>query len=575
MSTKPTSPAHYFSCLNELLLNMQVSFTAPDQATDQTLENGMARAVDILLQAREEQKPVILLGNGGSAAIVAHLHADLANSLETPAICFNDIPLLTAYSNDYGYVSAFERSMKLWTHTGGVIVAISSSGRSENILRAVELAKSAGFTAITMTGFNPDNPLRGMGDVNFYIASDRYGYVESAHGCICHYLTDAALERLKKLQADTLRRPAKDNEADGYHIDGHKLMYHPERVAAWNAAGGEWEKLKRVYPIYLEISPTGACNHRCTFCALDYMGYTPRSLDLEIMRERLAEMGEKGVRSVMFAGEGEPLLHKRINELSHAALDAGIDISFTTNGVLMDARFREQTLPRTKWVKVSCNAGTAATYAAIHNTQEKDFHTVTRNMRLARQARDQAGGGATLGLQMLLLPENAREAEELARIARDEMGADYLVIKPYSQHLSSKTTKYGDLDYEAYLGLADRLAKHETDEFKVVFRAETMRKYRKPRCYDTCLSTPFFWAYVASSGEVYSCSAFLGDERFCLGNANTQSFQEIWEGEARRRNLLLVRNGLDSEQCRSNCRMDAVNRYLWQLKTPHPHVNFI
>lgn len=362
---------------------------------------------------------------------------------------------------------------------------------------------------------------------------------------------------------------------DDYRIDSHKLLFHPERVAAWRQAGDDWERLKTVYPLYMELSPFGACNHRCVFCALDYMGYAPRSLDLETMRIRLPEMASLGVRSVMFAGEGEPLLHKGVNELTAAAADAGLDVAFTSNGVLLDDRFIAESLPRVSWIKVSCNAGAAETYARIHRTAAGDFDRVRANLARAVRARDAGPWGAVIGFQILLLPENAAEVERLALLCRDEIGADYLVVKPYSQHPFSQTHCYERMDYTPFLELGQRLEGLSTERFQVIFRARTMRKHLQEKPYHTCHSTPFFWAYVDSGGEVYSCSAWLGDERFRLGNLHQQAFKDIWEGPRRRANLELVRSGLDIGQCRLNCRMDEVNIYLWQLANPHPHVNFI
>ena len=95
---------------------------------------------------------------------------------------------------------------------------------------------------------------------------------------------------------------------DKFRIDSHKLLYHVERVS-------DWLKGKSTYPIYVEVSPAGSCNHRCVYCALDFMEYKPRFLDTAIFKKRLTEMGRLGVKSIMYAGEGEPLLHKGIAEI--------------------------------------------------------------------------------------------------------------------------------------------------------------------------------------------------------------------------------------------------------------------
>jgi len=113
--------------------------------------------------------------------------------------------------------------------------------------------------------------------------------------------------------------------ADEFRIDSHKLIFHPLRVSKW--LSGE-----KIYPIYAELSPSGACNHRCTFCALDYMEYKPRFLDTALLKERLTEMGRLGLRSIMYGGEGEPFLHKDIGDIIVHTKRSGIDVGITTNG---------------------------------------------------------------------------------------------------------------------------------------------------------------------------------------------------------------------------------------------------
>lgn len=354
---------------------------------------------------------------------------------------------------------------------------------------------------------------------------------------------------------------------DEFSIDGHKLMYHVSRV-------NDWVQGKPVYPIYVEISPAGACNHRCTFCAVDYIGYQTRYLDKETLKQCLTNMAEHGVKSVMFAGEGEPLLHKGLSEIIVHAKAVGIDVSITTNAVAMTEKFVHETLSSISWIKASVNAGSSETYAKIHQTNPLDFERTLRNMEHAVQIKLENRLQTALGIQSLLLPENAHEMIGLAVRAKS-MGLNYLVVKPYSQHLMSHTHAYENLRYDQFQNLEEELEKLNGDGFNVVFRDKTMKKLDSERSYTVCQATPFFWAYIMASGDVYGCSAYLEDERFCYGNINRSSFSEVWEGEKRMRSIDYVAHELNISECRKNCRMDEVNRYLWEIKHPNPHVNFI
>jgi len=168
----------------------------------------------------------------------------------------------------------------------------------------------------------------------------------------------------------------------------------------------------------------------------------------------------------------------------------------------------------------------------------------------------------------------------LAKIARDEIGADYLVVKPYSHEPASLTTEYKEIDYEGkfYQQLEEELQAFNSEQFKVNYRSQTMNLYHENQSnrYSTCYSTPIFMAYIMANGEVYGCKDHLFDKKFNYGNINQNQFDDIWEGDLRKKNLSYVLNELDVSTCRVNCRMDKVNRFLFDLKENKiKHVNFI
>jgi len=176
------------------LLSTAAATGAQGEAVPQEEAFDLARA--LILEVRRAGRKVMVLGNGGSAAIASHMQTDLAHSLKVRALVFTEPSTLTAQANDHGYEHAFANLVDLWAEPGDLVVAISSSGRSANILNACALARDHGARLLTYSGFRPDNPLRTLGDLNFHVASASYGPVESAHGVLIHHLTDLVLATL-------------------------------------------------------------------------------------------------------------------------------------------------------------------------------------------------------------------------------------------------------------------------------------------------------------------------------------------------------------------------------------------
>jgi D-sedoheptulose 7-phosphate isomerase len=166
--------------------------TAVTSASGATIELAAAvnRVMAMARQAHASGNKLIFVGNGGSAAIASHMATDYSKNGNIRSLAFNDGSMLTCLGNDLGYEQVFARQIELHARPGDLVIAISSSGRSQNILNAVKAARAGACGVVTLSGFAPDNPLRTLGDINFYLASDRYGFVEIGHLTICHAVLD-------------------------------------------------------------------------------------------------------------------------------------------------------------------------------------------------------------------------------------------------------------------------------------------------------------------------------------------------------------------------------------------------
>lgn len=350
--------------------------------------------------------------------------------------------------------------------------------------------------------------------------------------------------------------------AEQIGVDSHKLIYHPERVA-------EWKKTGDCFPIYVEMGLTNKCNHQCIFCALDWLERGGADIDKKAMLAALKDMAEHGVKSIMFAGEGEPLLHKNAMDFVQTANELGIDVSITTNGVLFDREKAEKYLQFLSWIRFSVDAGTRETYADIHKTRAEDFDRLIANLKEAVRIKKEKNLKTTIGIQFLLIPQNIGEAVMAARLFR-EIGADNIQIKPYSHHPSSKNNF--EINYSGFENLEKELKELETDSFKVFYRKSTMQRIREGADYDLCYGLPFF-ALTDAKGSIIPCNLFYNNQEFAYGNLNENSFSSIWQGEQRKK-VLANLNKIGCIECRRGCRLDVINRYLHRLKNPQLHDNF-
>ena len=163
-----------------------------------SFELGLDLIVEKLMQIREEKRNLYVVGNGGSAGIAAHAVTDFANVCKLKASTLHESSLLTCMANDYGYENALARMLDLVINPGDVLIAISSSGKSANIVNATARAKSKGAYSITLTGFASSNPVREAGDLSIWVDSNDYGLIEVGHQFILHHISDRIGAELKE-----------------------------------------------------------------------------------------------------------------------------------------------------------------------------------------------------------------------------------------------------------------------------------------------------------------------------------------------------------------------------------------
>lgn len=158
-------------------------------------EESIDSLVEVFTECKNNGRQLFFIGNGGSSAIASHMTADYMKNGGMKTYSLYDNAVTTCMGNDYGYEYVFSKPLEFLINENDILVAISSSGNSKNILNAINVAKEKKAVVITLTGFSSDNSARQMGDINIYVPNNKYGIVESIHNIVLQQIVDMIMER--------------------------------------------------------------------------------------------------------------------------------------------------------------------------------------------------------------------------------------------------------------------------------------------------------------------------------------------------------------------------------------------
>jgi len=360
--------------------------------------------------------------------------------------------------------------------------------------------------------------------------------------------------------------------ADVYLMDTHKMLWHLDKV-------NDWQKGKPISPIHIDVGLSKGCNIRCEYCYGAIQGnlyksgsqrYFPRDALLNYMKSA----GECGVRSMALIGEAEPMLNPNVYDAIVEGKKAGVDIALGTNGTIFDKGEKGiNALKNLVWLRVNLSAACDEAYKKIHGSPL--FNQVIENIKFFVETRQKHSLDITLGIQMVLTPNNVTEAVALAKLGRD-LGVDYFVIKQCSDTQDNKLGFYNQLEkYKTFNSVLKEAESVTTQNYNVIVKWGHIENEGK-RNYDTCYAPPFL-LYSSGDGKLYPCGMFfdIHEEEYRMGDLTKQTFKEIIESQ-RYRDVIEKVKKLDVHTfCYSNCRSDKINDFIWKIKHPPHHVNFV
>ncbi len=368
--------------------------------------------------------------------------------------------------------------------------------------------------------------------------------------------------------------PSFRNRGPRFRFDGHKMLHHLDRVLAW-------QRGERFPPIHIDMGLTKFCNTACLYCyAVVQNMERGTMIGREALLRFVEDCGRLGVRSIGFIGDGEPTLNPALYDAAVLAARCGVDTAMATNGLRLDMDRAHDLLRSMSWIRFNLSAGTPEGFRRVHQSREEHFHLLVEKIRALVALKRRHGYRCTLGLQMVLIPECFDQVLAEAELGR-ELGVDYFVIK----HCSDSEYREIGIDYADYLRVQEELLQAErlsSEDYvvqvkwnKINVQGETELYRNGYRKYDVCYGTPFL-LQISGNGKVYPCGPFFNKERFYIGDIHEQSFYDMVHSDRYWAVHEDVSRSVDvHKDCAVGCRQDYINKFLWDIRNPPEHVNFI
>lgn len=363
-------------------------------------------------------------------------------------------------------------------------------------------------------------------------------------------------------------------------LDGHKLLWHKDRVDAW--LRGE-----RIAPITIDCSLTRRCSYRCVYCYGKLQANDEKNMTKDVIFRFLDDAAEVGVKAISFVSDGESTCSPHIYDAIIKGKANGLDMALGTNGYLLKDERLEEILPCLTYLRYNISAIEPKSYAHIMGCSEECFDKVITTIKKSVEIKRKKNLPVTIGIQMVLVPQFAGQVIPFAKLGR-ELGVDYAVIK----HCSDDEKGSLGINYSQYFDLVEILKEAEgfsTKDYLVGAKwskilSDGKRRYR--RCYG-----PAFIMQFSGSGLVAPCGMLFNSrfkKDFHIGNIADKSFKEIWKSQRYWDVLSHLASDKFNAQtdCGTLCLQHKVNEFLWDLKkgvikleepkTDFPlHVNFI
>ena len=364
-------------------------------------------------------------------------------------------------------------------------------------------------------------------------------------------------------------------------LDGHKLLWHKERVEAWL-------KGERIAPITIDCALTRRCTYRCIYCYGQLQANDEKRITRDVIFRFLDDAADIGVKAISFVSDGESTCSPYIYEAITHAKENGLDVALGTNGVLLKEEKLEEMLSCLTYLRFNISAASPKEYSKIHGCRIEDYYKVIDIIKKCVQIKRQNNYPVTLGLQMVLMPQFIKEVVPLAKLGK-ELGVDYTVIK----HCSDDENHSLGINYQQYLSedLIQTLKKAEQESTKNYLVQAKWSKILSggERRYRHCYG-PAFIMQFSGSGLVAPCGMLFNNKykKFHIGNIADKPFKKIWQSEK----YWQVLKTLASDEfnpktdCGALCLQHKVNEFLWDLKQgkakletpkgkPPMHINFI